>query len=193
MSKDMALSTFSYFKRPIQNKWPSKEMTLGEAYQLIKGDYYKVQTLALRDLPQSEARLYKEKHFDYICPSGTFSNRKNEALIQHSGLMVIDLDHLHGVAELKRVLIEDPYFDTELMFTSPSGMGLKWIVSIDINEGTQLEWFLAISNYLRGTYRLEADPSGKDVARACFLCWDKDAYICPDYLTNSNSNNHENS
>lgn len=197
MSKEATLSKFSFFKRPIQNAWPTKAVDLVKVYELIKGDYYKKQTLALRDLPQTEARPYKEKHFDYICPSGTFSYRDVKSLTQHSGLMVIDLDHLCGVAELKKALIEDKYFDAELLFTSPSGMGLKWIVSIDLEKGTHLEWFTAISNYIREAYRLEADPSGKDVARACFLCWDQDAYICPDYLidslTNSNSNNHENS
>lgn len=182
MSKDATISKFSFFKRPVSNTWPSKEMTLDEAYQLIKGDSYKTKTMALRDLPKEEADLYKKTHFDYICPSGTFSSRKNEGLKAHSGGMVIDLDRLCEVEALKKALLADQYFETELLFISPSGNGLKWFVSIDLKKGTHYEWFMAISNYIKQAYGLEADPTGKDVARACFLCWDKDVYIRPDYL-----------
>lgn len=185
MSKETAFAKFSFFKRPVLNTRPSKEMTLEEVYQLIKGTSYKAQTMALRDLPKEEAGLYKKQHLDFITPSGTFSYRDIKSLVKHSGLMVIDLDRLCEVEALKKALLADRYFETELLFTSPSGMGLKWIVSIDLKKGTHLEWFMAISNYIKQAYGLEADPSGKDVARACFLCWDKDVYIRPDYLNTS--------
>lgn len=183
--RDAASAPFSFFKKPVRNTIPTKATTLLEVYQLIKGESYKAHTLALRDLPQKQAKEYKATHFDYICPSGTFSSRKNEALIQHSGLMVIDLDHITGVEALKRALLADPYFDIELLFISPLGEGLKLFVSIDLDKGTHLDWFTAISNYMLETYQLKVDPSGKDVARACFLPHDPWVYIHPDYLTDS--------
>ncbi|MFN5784539.1 MAG: BT4734/BF3469 family protein [Flavobacteriia bacterium] len=39
-----------------------------------------------------------------------------------------------------------------------------------------------MSNYLKHNYRIEADPSGKDISRACFLCHDPNAFIHPKHL-----------
>ena len=44
-------------------------------------------------------------------------------------------------------------------------------------------YFKAVCNYLKQTYQLEVDGSGKDVARACFLPYDPQVYINPKYLS----------
>lgn len=43
------------------------------------------------------------------------------------------------------------------------------------------EYFRAVSNYIKKTYGVEPDKSGKDIARACFLPYDPDAFINPNY------------
>ena len=63
-----------------------------------------------------------------------------------------------------------------------SGDGLKWIININTAEVSHEEYFNAVANYLRQTYGLEADKSGKDVSRACFLPYDPEAYINPKNL-----------
>ena len=40
-------------------------------------------------------------------------------------------------------------------------------------------FFGAVSNYLRETYHIEADKSGSDLARNCFLCYDPDTFLHP--------------
>ncbi len=70
----------------------------------------------------------------------------------------------------------------QLLFTSPSGDGLKWIIPIDITTASHTDYFRAISNYVRQTYGIEADKSGKDISRACFLPHDSNAYLNPKYL-----------
>ena len=80
------------------------------------------------------------------------------------------------------MLLEDKCFTTELLFRSPSGDGLKWIIRINTAEVSHAEYFNAVANYLRLTYGLEADKSGKDVSRACFLPYDPEAYINPKNL-----------
>ena len=81
------------------------------------------------------------------------------------------------------MLIADPCFETQLLFTSPSGDGLKWVVTIEVSEENPHEkWFQAIGNYLAETYRLIVDPSGKDVCRACFLPFDGECYCHPSIL-----------
>ena len=174
---------FSFYKRPIQNVKPNKVITLYEAYELIKGDNYKRQTTALRAITDKEqARKYKAESFDYVTFSGTFSKRSADALIEHSGLCVLDFDYIYDVAELKRMLLKDHFFDTELLFVSPSGSGLKWIVSIDLKEDKHLNWFLAITNYVKTSYQIEIDTSGKDICRASFLGCDEQVYINPKHL-----------
>lgn len=64
-----------------------------------------------------------------------------------------------------------------LLFRSPSGDGLKWVVEIDISRYSHLQWFRMIEKYLKEAYNLEVDASGKNVSRACFLPYDPDCYI----------------
>ena len=65
-----------------------------------------------------------------------------------------------------------------LMFVSPSGDGLKVIYGIDLSKGGHRKWFKAIRHYLRETYNLEADPSGINESRTCFLPHDPECYAC---------------
>ena len=96
--------------------------------------------------------------------------------------MCHDFDHLDDIAATKRLLLADTEFETLLLFTSPSGQGLKWVIETDLSKATHIEWFNAVSNYLRATYGLQSDPACKNVSRACFIPYDPDAYIAPRML-----------
>ena len=177
------LARFSYFKAPIQNTKPSKEVTLVDVYQYIKGPDALNATRELRSLSDiKQARKFKSQNFDYCTFSGTFSSRSEQSLKQHSGLLCLDFDHLDDVHFVRRRLLDDDYFETQLLFTSPSGNGLKWIVSIDLSQASHLDYFLGIQNYLKLDYGLDIDPSGKDICRACFLPHDPLCYINPNLL-----------
>ena len=175
---------FSYFNAPVSNIHPKETLSLVDAYNLVKSKEYSSITCQLRAIEEKDvARKFKASKFDYATFSGTFSKRNDKALINHSGLLTIDFDHIHNLQQLKNQLLNDEYFDTELLFISPSGDGLKWIISINIIESTHQNFFQAIANYIRDVYQLEVDKSGKDVSRACFLPHDPEAYINPKYLT----------
>lgn len=177
------LPRFSYFRCPVKNTQPNAEMTILDAYAAIKSNKYKRQTEELRSISEVEsARKYKAVHFDYVTFSGLFSKRTDAALIRHSGLITLDFDHVSNLQELSDLLLRDRYFETELMFVSPSGDGLKWIISIDLKECNHQDWFKAIAAYLKASYQLEVDKSGKDISRACFLPFDPAVYINPAYL-----------
>ncbi len=174
---------FSFFKAPVSNIFPAKEITLLDAYELIKFGKYSLITNQLRVTPiKDEARKFKASQFDYVTFSGTFSKRNDKELINHSGLLAVDFDHIADLQQLKNQLLNDEYFETELLFVSPSGDGLKWIIPIDITESTHQNFFNAIANYIKEVYKLEVDKSGKDIPRACFLPFDPVAYINPKYL-----------
>jgi len=172
----------SYFNRPVSNINPAKIVNLKEIYHLIKSDSFSKTTSTLRNIEDvKQARKYKAANFDYVTFSGTFSKRSNKALLVHSGLLTIDFDHITDLDHLKKFLLQDPYFETEMLFISPSGNGLKWIIPIDITKAKHQDFFKAVSNYIRQTYKLEVDQSGKDISRACFIPHDADVYINPKY------------
>ena len=174
---------FTFFMHPITNTVPHKNITLADAYNYISRPYAKDRTEKLRSLSDARrARNYKAAHFDYCTFSGTFESRSDKALVDHSGYLCIDFDHLTDVKGTFEMLLGDRYFETQLLFRSPSGDGLKWVISINTAEVSHEEYFNAVANYLKRTYGLEADKSGKDVSRACFLPYDPEAYINPKNL-----------
>ncbi len=182
-SEPPELPRCSFFKHPITNTTPNKSLDLMYIHNLIKYNHYQEQTLKLRTISDpKEARSYKARNFDYVTFSGTFSKRKDKSLIAHSDLLTIDFDHIKDIEKLKFDLLADDYFETELMFISPSGDGLKWIISIDLNDGSHAVIFNAISNYIKYAYNIEVDKSGKDISRACFLPHDKNVFINPKYI-----------
>lgn len=170
---------FSFFKRPVMNTIPYCKITLSRVFAAVAGDYYKKQTEELRLIQDKKlAGIHKSNNFDYVCFSGTFKKRGNSNLIEHSGLICLDLDNVHNLDESIRVLKDDKH--TELLYRSPSGNGIKLIVAINIKKGgSHHDFFITISNYLKENYGLICDPSGRDVARATFLCFSPDAFIHP--------------
>lgn len=183
---------FSFYRRPIKNTRPCREASPEDIFKYLVSDYAKQHTEKLRTIKDNKARSrYKAEHLDYITPGGIFRTRKESDLIKASGYMVIDFDHISGAKDLVKKLANDEHFETVLAFRSPSGDGVKWIVALpDITkpDGTPLtygEYFTILSNYSRKAYGIEADPSGKDICRACFLPHDPDAFLNPFYIENN--------
>jgi hypothetical protein len=174
---------FSFFKAPVSNTKPHRAVSLLQIYNAIKGDYYKERTEHLRKITDpKQARQFKAVNFDYCTFSGVFTSRSDKALVKHSGLLCIDFDHLQSVEKLRFQLLKDEYFDTQLLFVSPSGDGLKWIISIDTSQTAHSSYFTAVANYILQTYGVEVDKSGRDISRACFLPHDPQAFINPIHL-----------
>lgn len=170
-----------YYKAPVQTTASKHSVGIAHLFNYITGDVYRPATEALRHIGQpDERRRYKAAHFDFVCFSGRFTARRDDALVCHSGLICLDFDHLGTrLGELRQALPLDPYFETELLFTSPSGDGLKWVVEIDVNRTDHRTWFNVLRGYVRQTYRAEVDPACINVSRACFLPHDTLAYVNP--------------
>ena len=183
------MSKFSYFSKPISNTKPSKSITLPELYELIKGERFAEATLQLRQITDAkEARAFKAKNFDYVTFSGVFTSRADQALQQHSGLMCLDFDHVPDTGRLKDALLKLSGVQTRMLFVSPSGDGLKWIITAELEEMSHLEFFRAVEVYVWHSLGLSVDPSGKDVSRACFLAHDPEALFLNPPLMNTDKN-----
>ena len=168
----------SFFKAPVRNVFPSETLRLHQIFDLITSDKYKKITDDLRTISDAkEASKFKANRFDYVTFSGVFEKRNDKDLKEHSNLLTLDFDHLENLQELKEQLLNDEYFETEMLFISPSGNGIKWIIRIDISEISHSEYFTAVASYIKKTYNIEVDQSGKDKSRACFLPYDPLAFL----------------
>lgn len=173
---------FSFFRAPIQNTFPYVAFSILDAYRYISEPVAKERTEQLRALAShDEARRFKAQHFDFCTFSGLFKSRSSSQLIQHSGLICVDFDHVEDIPTLKQRLLEHEYFDTILMFTSPSGNGVKWIVDVNLQGWEHSRFFKSMANCLKATGLPPVDISGSDMARACFLPYDPEAYIHPKF------------
>ena len=71
---------FSFYKAPIRNTIPYKQITLRDAFNYIIGSYAKNRTLDLRSIKdERKARAFKADRFDYCTFSGTFNARKEDS------------------------------------------------------------------------------------------------------------------
>ncbi|WP_081740516.1 BT4734/BF3469 family protein [Aquimarina pacifica] len=175
---------FSYFHRNLFNLYPNESLDIPKTYEMIRHPIRKYKTEKLRSLGAAQQKIFKRQNFDYVTFSGTFTKRANNSLIKHSNLLTVDIDDVQDqsrLEEIKEILLHDPYFPTELLFVSPRGNGLKWVVEISLKEVSHGDYFTAISKYLKQTYTIEIDTHGEDVARACLLPYDPNAYIHPKY------------
>ena len=180
---------FSFYRAPIANTTPLNNTTLLKITDIIRSDRYKNITAALRDITEEKAkREFKEEHFDYVTFSCTTLKRDSKYVRKRSGLFCVDIDHFgdaQAINELKVKIIS--LFAPVFMFRSPSGDGLKVIYHIDINHGEHLEYYFALESFFVQEFDLEIDKHCKDVVRACFLCFDSEAYYneSPDVLDRS--------
>ena len=184
---------FSFFSKPITSKIPLKTIDLKELHSIIISDKYKVITENARQLNKVEYDLFKAKYFDYVTFNGTFGKRADNGLINPSGLFVIDVDHIgENLQAMLERLKTDTIITPVLIFISPSGDGLKIVVSIDTvliqTDGSKrmgLIWD-AVNSYFSMYYADLLTPTingdfidgaCKDLSRACFICHDADAYL----------------
>ncbi|MCM1502054.1 MAG: virulence protein E [Bacteroidales bacterium] len=173
---------FSFYKAPITNKYPHKSITIRDAYNYIVGPYAAKQTKELRSITdKKKACIYKAANFAYATFCGEFEKRGNDDIKTVSNLLCIDFDHVTDIEGLFTRLLNDQFFETALLFRSPSGDGLKWVIEINTGGLAHSQFFKAIESYILKTYGIPADPSGKDISRACFLPYDPAAFINENY------------
>ena len=107
--------------------------------------------------------------------SGQFKTRRKSDLIEHSGIICLDFDKLDDVRRKIDLMRYDPHIIAA--FVSPSGNGIKALIAIPDDAEAHLEAFLASSKYMKAVYDLDADESGKDVCRMCFLSYDPEMHF----------------
>lgn len=121
-----------------------------------------------------------KKTLPAILFSGTFRQRNDASVIQHSGLICLDFDKFDTVEQLyqyRQELIEDAY--TFSVFTSPSGNGLKVLVKIPADIPNHKSYFETLKDKYNSPH---FDISCSNISRICFESYDPDIHINDDSL-----------
>ena len=116
-----------------------------------------------------------KKNLPSICFSGEFTKRKDDALVQHSGLLCIDLDDYESVKKMNKAkddLAKSKY--TYAVFVSPSGNGLKLLVRIPADAQNHKNYFNSLEKHVNSPH---FDTTSKNVSRVCYESYDPTIYI----------------
>ncbi len=136
-----------------------------------------VQTIdKIRELAKErgEAANDLKKTLPGITFCGTFKKRESKSLVQSTGLAILDFDEVEDLPMTRQTLIEDPFI--HCVFVSPRGNGLKALVKIPSVSSDQefKQYFYSLQKRYP-----DADPSGKDIARFCFMSYDPEIHFNP--------------
>ncbi len=117
-----------------------------------------------------------KKQLPAIVFAGLFNKRNSNGLKTHSGLMCFDFDNYPSKEELEKqreILKQNKH--VVLLFTSPSGNGLKAVVKVskDLNKQTHPQVFKSFNKVFKYDY---FDISCSNIDRVCFESYDKDIY-----------------
>ena len=124
--------------------------------------------LEVRNAPNKEIKDLIKKKAPLVTISGSFAERKADALRKHSNFIAIDIDNLEDPVSTKKRIENDSYIYAA--FISISGKGLCLVIKIDGSR--HLDAFNGIAAYLYNEYQLIVDQSGKDIARARVVSYD---------------------
>ncbi len=138
----------------------------------------------IRDIKSKKERdgIQKDKlSVGYFSVSGFKGRKKDVNVIKHTRMIVIDIDKKDNLElnfpELRNELRSDSLISA--FFKSPSG-GLKIIIRTNIKYlDHHKAFFISLKNHLQNKYPQikKIDPSGSNIARACYLPFDQNAYL----------------
>lgn len=143
--------------------------TIEHALGRIRNGSSKDKILALRAQSHTATANTLKAQLPSVCFSGTFTERKDDALVEHSGFIVLDFDKVFNPPAYKEIIAQDKY--TYATWISPSGNGVKALVRI-ADPSKHKEHFQSLLEYYP-----DLDKSGINVSRVCYESYDPEIYI----------------
>jgi putative DNA primase/helicase len=161
-----------------------RHITASEALEEIRSGSHAQVVQRLRTIRATDEAAYKAAKAEELPGwiwTGKFSYRSNDRLVQHSGLVCMDFDHLpeDKLTEIRARIAKDPHVFA--MFTSPSGVGLKVVVPVEPKPEHHRAQFDALKdhfNTLLAPYggEVKADKIARALSQLCFVSHDPDLY-----------------
>lgn len=154
----------------IENITNGQYVDIHHILDLIKNGNSKTLVEAIRSEPIEEKRKLLKAQLPCICFSGVFRKREDKGLVEHSGYIILDWDHLPNVEVFKSELKQDPFIFAA--FISPSGDGVKALVKIPPQIDNHRLYYRAILQSYNGL-----DKKNCNESRVCYESYDPDIYI----------------
>tara|TARA_Y100001937_G_scaffold99050_1_gene135265 strand:+ start:486 stop:2891 length:2406 start_codon:yes stop_codon:yes gene_type:complete len=130
---------------------------------------------SIRKETDKEKRNELKKRLPSIVFQGKFSKRSDVALIESSGLMILDFD---GYTKKKDLISDKAKFSKNKyvysVFISPSGKGLKVLIKIPQDPENYVGYFLSLEKHFNSAY---FDKTTKNISRVCYESYDPLIYI----------------
>ena len=178
---------FSIFQT-VRDTVPNDDIAPWELIRWVRSDDQKALVDAIRSAPDKDTRSKYKARLPAVTASGVFSKRSASALVEHSGVLIADID-----LDENPQLIESDQFDAirsalcdservHFLFTSPSG-GLKVGVKIKATcADTHKAAFASVRDWMAADFGLVIDKACSDVSRLCFLSHDAEAHYNADAI-----------
>ena len=149
--------------------------TIGEALDRIRTDKALMRMVErIRSTDDEDQQNKLKRNLPAVTWSGEFEKRNAAGLVQHSGVVVLDYDHVTSPEKLKAKMVDCPHVLGA--FLSPRGNGLKVLMLVH-NKGDHKAAYRACRDYSIEQGWPKLDRSGPDVCRLCFLSYDTKAYV----------------
>jgi hypothetical protein len=144
----------------------------------LTSDKYKQEVDIIRQTEDKDARATLKQRLPAITPSGQFTKRNLDGLVNHSGLLCIDIDyqdnkHIGNYSELKKHLCNIKNF--AYVGLSVSGNGFYCLMPISQPDKHKLH-FKAIQTDME-RFGIVVDKSGSDITRLRFYSYDDEAHF----------------
>lgn len=162
----MNISIFQNAKNTI----PIDVLTINDFINKVKYGHWQIVVEKIRNAKNDEERKAFKILLPAVTVSGTFNERKETGLIQHSGFVQIDIDHRIDCFD---DLCKDQY--SYAVFKSAGGNGL--VVIVKINKDKHKESIRFLRDYYFNTYKIYIDDAPVNVASLRFVSYDPNAYI----------------
>jgi hypothetical protein len=158
-----------------------EDISLDQIIADIKEGKYKKQVELIRNTIINgnilKSKELKKKLLAFTA-SGVFNNdRKSDNIVDYSGFIILDLDKLVS-SEMERVIsIIHKIEYTYVAFVSPSGNGIKILVSVNSTKEKHKRAYNQVVNYYQSELNVEIDTSGSDLSRLCYMSYDPNCYF----------------
>jgi predicted P-loop ATPase len=154
---------------PAFSKQPAAEISIPDFVTAIRYGKWKREVEAVRNQSEPDLRKKAKQGVPGVTISGTFSERKEANLAEHSGFICIDIDSY----TTRDSLVTDIY--TYALFSSISNSGLAVIVKI--NPAKHKESFRWIQEYYFKSFGISVDPAPSNCASLRFVSYDPQCFI----------------
>lgn len=183
----------SFSKYSVKNcyKQQLETISLSTLYNHIKDGYNTdliyyigiIRGASLIDIYNRQINVLKSD-LPFVYLTGNRLYHDSEYDMHYNGNLHIDLDFKNdisaiGLKLLKEKLSEDKYI--RMMFISPSGKGLKIVVSTNnYDVDNYVDYFYSYAHRLIDLYQIDSKYIDKLTAKhVCFMSYDKDCYYNP--------------